>query len=445
MLREGAYLDNFSCHVLISLKGDVMFKIRQSFEQYRGLPREIYILFIGRIINCLGSFVGPLMTLILTQKFGMSSAESGSFIALQSCLQGIGLVIGGKMVDSFGRKKVIVVCQSLGAVLIILCGIIPISMLTAKMMIASSCLYSMAFTAYDALQADVTNTKNRKVSYSLLYMGINIGFAIGPIIGGFLYKNYLSLVFIGDAVTTIISMVLVMVLIKEKTIYKSTIENEEENKIEERNELEDNVEGSVFKILMSRPILLVFCMIMFFRNFTYAEWPFALPLQLGNIYGSDGASMFALLGAVNGTIVIIGTPFLMKLTKKFSELMNICLGNFIYVISFFMFGCIGSMPLFIMAVSLMTFGEIIGAANSSAFISNNSPASHRGRLNSTLSIIIMSGGALSPMIIGNIIEKYGLMPGYTLAAASALLAVVLGIIAEKIARNRMIIRNSATI
>jgi MFS family permease len=110
-----------------------------------------------------------------------------------------------------------------------------------------------------------------------------------------------------------------------------------------------------------------------------------------------------------------------------------------------MFGCIGSMPLFIMAVSLMTFGEIIGAANSSAFISNNSPASHRGRLNSTLSIIIMSGGALSPMIIGNIIEKYGLMPGYTLAAASALLAVVLGIIAEKIAKNRMIIRNSATI
>jgi MFS family permease len=419
-----------------------MIKLKQSLSQYKGLPREIYILFIGRIINCLGSFVGPLMALILTQRFGMSSAESGGFIAAQSCIQGIAMILGGKLVDSFGRKRVIVTCQSLGAIMLILCGIMPISMLTAKMMIASSSFYCMAFTAYDALQADVTNSKNRKIAYSLLYMGINIGFAIGPIIGGFLYKNYLSLVFIGDAVTTLVSMILVVTLIKEKRIEESINEYEEENSIQERNKLEDSVEGSVFNVLIKRPILIIFGIIMFFINFTYAQWPFALPLQLGKIYGSDGAKIYGVLGAVNGLIVIIATPFVMRLTRKFSELMNICLGAFIYFISFLMFGFISSIPLFLLGVTLMTFGEIIGATNSSAFISNNSPASHRGRISSVLSIIMGAGAAISPMIIGCIIDNYGMMQGYALTAGSAIIAVILVLLANKLARKQKNVENN---
>ena len=38
---------------------------------YKGLPKEFYVLFIGRIINCIGSFVHPLMSLILTEKIGL--------------------------------------------------------------------------------------------------------------------------------------------------------------------------------------------------------------------------------------------------------------------------------------------------------------------------------------------------------------------------------------
>jgi len=341
-------------------------------------------------------------------------------------------MLGGKLVDSFGRKRVIVICQSLGAIMLILCGIMPISMITAKMIIASSSFYCMAFTAYDALQADVTNPKNRKIAYSLLYMGINIGFAIGPIIGGFLYKNYLSLVFIGDAVTTLVSMILVVTLIKDKKTIENTREDKEENVLEERNELEDNVEGSVFKVLIKRPILIVFGMIMFFINFTYAQWPFALPLQLGKLYGGDGAKIYGLLGAANGLIVIVATPSIMRLTRKFSELMNICLVVFLYFISFLMFGFISSISLFFLGVTLMTLVEIVAVTNSSTFISNNSPASHRGRSGAALSIITGAGAAISPMIIGSIMDNYGIIQGYLLTAGSAMILVV---IANKLVKN----------
>ena len=73
----------------------------------------------------------------------------------------------------------------------------------------------IAGPAHDALIADLTTPKNRDGAYALSYMGWNIGFAIGPIIGGLLYENYLPLVFIGDAVTALISLSLIFIFIKE--------------------------------------------------------------------------------------------------------------------------------------------------------------------------------------------------------------------------------------
>ncbi|MGN2369500.1 hypothetical protein ACTFJW_05480 [Clostridium cagae] len=42
------------------------------FSSYLGLPKEIYILFLGKIINCIGAFIYPLLSLILIQKIGLS-------------------------------------------------------------------------------------------------------------------------------------------------------------------------------------------------------------------------------------------------------------------------------------------------------------------------------------------------------------------------------------
>lgn len=49
------------------------------FKVYRGLPTAVYAIFLARIVNSLGSFVYPFLTLFLTTKLGMSEAEPGFF------------------------------------------------------------------------------------------------------------------------------------------------------------------------------------------------------------------------------------------------------------------------------------------------------------------------------------------------------------------------------
>ncbi len=42
--------------------------MKQLITQYAGLKKEIYILFIGKLVTAMGSFVWPMLTFFLTTK-----------------------------------------------------------------------------------------------------------------------------------------------------------------------------------------------------------------------------------------------------------------------------------------------------------------------------------------------------------------------------------------
>lgn len=367
---------------------------------YRGLPKEIYVLFIGRIINCIGSFVHPLMSLILIKKIGMSAAEGGMFVTTVALCQVPALIAGGKLVDNIGRKKVIVIFQTLGAVTLISCGLIPVSMITTRLIILSSVFYSISSPAYDALNADLTTSENRKQSYSLIYMGINIGFSIGPLMAGFLFENYLPIIFIGDAITTLMALALIVKFIDEEKLKK--------NKENVHEEKEIAVEGSTLAVLMKRPILIVFSLIMFLYQFSYSQMNFTLPIQMTELFQGSGAKYFGFLGSLNGVVVIIATPILVTATKKWSGLKNMTLGGMLYAMAFTLFALVLKLPVFFIAMIVLTIGEVLISIDSGAFIANNTPSSHRGRISSILPLISGAGYSLGPMIMGQIISKYNI-------------------------------------
>ena len=377
--------------------------MKNLLNTYKGLPREIYILFIGKIVNALGAFVQPLMSLILTQKLGMSAGEAGEFVTFMAICQVPCIIIGGKLADTIGRKKVITMFQILGILMLIICGIIPLSITTAKIMILSSCFYSMSTPAYDALNADLTNESNRKSSYSLLYMGVNIGFSIGPIIGGFLYKDYLPLIFIGDALTTVAALLLIVLYIKEPNRQKEVAVDYEE---------EQDLKVSTLSVILKRPILILFPLMMLLYQFAYSQWVFTLPIQLGELFKENGARLYGFLGGFNGLIVITFTPILTYLTKKYRTLNIMSAGGMLYGLSFVIYAFADYKVLFLAATLALTIGEVLIATNAQAFIANNTPSSHRGRISSIVPMISGAGYAMGPMIMGSVIDDLGMFQAW---------------------------------
>jgi len=46
-------------------------KIKELLRPYSNLPKEVYVIFVARIINAMGVLVFPLLTLILVKKIGL--------------------------------------------------------------------------------------------------------------------------------------------------------------------------------------------------------------------------------------------------------------------------------------------------------------------------------------------------------------------------------------
>ncbi|MGL5150134.1 MAG: MFS transporter [Clostridium sp.] len=375
--------------------------MRNLLSTYRGLPKEIYVIFIGKTVTCIGAFIHPLLSLILTQKIGLSTSDAGKFITLIAILQAPCIILGGKLSDIWGRKKVIFTFQGLSIFLYIICGLLEPSITQAYFIIAASCCSSAATPAYDALNGDLTNSKNRKASYSLIYMGVNLGFSIGPVLGGLFYNDYLWLIFIGDALTTLASLLLIMFFVNEpKRIKGDTVINE--------STLEKEESGSIFKVLFSRPVLILYALVMLTFQFGYSQWGFALPIQMGELFGSNGASYYGILGGLNGLLVVVLTPLITNITKKKNMVRVMACGGFLYALTFTVLSFSKILPMFFLSLIILTMGEVCISINSSAFLANNTPSSHRGRMNSLIPLIYGCGYAFGPTIMGYFLNNFSI-------------------------------------
>ena len=70
--------------------------MKKLITQYGGLKSEIYILFIGRLVTAMGSFVWPMLTFLLTTKLGFSAGTASLLIATAGLVSLPVALLGGK-------------------------------------------------------------------------------------------------------------------------------------------------------------------------------------------------------------------------------------------------------------------------------------------------------------------------------------------------------------
>lgn len=365
----------------------------KGYKEYFRLPKAVYILVASKTINGLGNFIMPLLTLILTEKIGLSGSQAGFYILMLNVSFVPGLLLGGRLVDSFGRKKVIIIFHGLAAAVFLSCGFIEPSMTIVYLLILGASLLAASLPAYDALVADLTDSRNRKRAFSLMFMGHNLGFSIAPVLGGFLFKNYLYLVFIIDAFTTLISVILVALFIPD--IRHSHAEHKE---------VDDNKKLNVVEFLFRRPIILVFASLLFFYNFAYSQWAFTLPIHMVALFPEGGPKYYGMLEGLNGFLILLFTPIMTRLTLKTMPTKVIARGGIFYSISFAILVVTRQLPMFFAAVVIMTIGEMMVTVNNNTFISSVTPPQYRGRVSAVFQIIFGAGFATGPFIMGKALD-----------------------------------------
>ena len=368
---------------------------------YRSLDRSIHILFIARIINRFGDFVQMLLVLILTISIGMEEHLAGLFTTLTVLATLIGQLVGGFAADRFPRKYVMVVCQLIVAILYIISGafIAASPMLVAYIILLSSPFRGATWPVSHALIADYSEGEmERARAFSLLYLGSNIGVAVGPLVAAFLFARNLTLLFVISALTLLVSASLLGLLLPKHPRSK-------ENGM---GTSESPFSGSLWRLFFSNRMLVLYVLAFTLYNLIYVQHSFALPLQMHELFGTQtGTQGYGWLMTVNAVTVLLMTALVTRFTLRISRSMNMALGALFYVVGFGLYAVCTSLIAFLGATFIWTIGEILLATNGNVFVNQHAPSSHRGRFNSLVSVTVGMGSMLGPYVGGLVLSVAG--------------------------------------
>lgn len=369
------------------------------------MSREIYYLCLARTINSAGDFVFSLITLVLTLQMGMNVVSAGIFVSLAALISGPGVLLGGYLSDLMGKKTIIVTGQLLSATMILCCSFWSGTITVGYLLIAVMFFISITRPAYNALIIQLcTEEKERKSAFSLMYLGANLGIAIGPLVAGFFIKDHVHIVFISISTVFLIST---FIIINQVKIGTSKVMASTGSKNSEHLQ-SSQPPTPLFTLLMRNPLVALFILVSFLNYFIYMQSSFSLPLQMNDSFGEDGAAYYGSVMTINAISVIILTTLILSVTRKLTALNSIATGALFYGIGFGALSLMGYFPHFaIVAVStvLWTVGEILVQTNINLYIASRVPDTHQGRFNGLLLFVGCLGYTLSPYLTGIFIKN----------------------------------------
>lgn len=385
------------------------------------LPADVYGLSAVRLVVSAGSFVGPFLAMMLTMKLGYNEADAGAFMSLVSVVSAAGLLLGGKLGDSFGRPRVLLSLQLATALLMLAGAALGFSRLTPFIIAAAMGTLSGTWPIMNAIVADVAPPARRKESFSLMYWANNIGFSAGPLVAGFLFNNAPRLLFAGNALALFIAAGVVAVWVKGRPFDGQPAEPTPAA----RDAMEPaGRKESLWRILASNPLLMLYGLASVMTAFIYNQHTFALPIFLKDAMGPEsGPKAYGMVMTANGLTVVVMTAFVTMLAKRMSNLGAIALSSAFYVVGFGSYWFAGGLPVIMGATVVWTIGEILGATSGNAFVAEHAPPAYRSRINSAISLCYIAGNTLAPLAAGPIARSFGSKSVWPVTAALALVAV----------------------
>jgi MFS family permease len=348
-------------------------------ENVKALPPAAWILFGGTFINRFGTFVIPFLVLYLT-RIGYSSAQAGLAVGAYGIGHLIASFAGGHLADRIGRRNTIVLSMfGSGASMLALSqarSYIPIVILTC----ITGSLTELNRPASYALVGDLVADEHRVTAFGIYRLAINLGFAAGPATAGFLADHSFTLLFIGDAATSIVyGFIALFALPHGLRTYVKTERAGEALRVARRDK--------PFIIFL----LATLCV-------TIVDFQFGSTFAL-HVRGAGFPSrVYGLLISTNGMLIVVFELAITQWTRRFHPRPMIALGYLLAGIGFALTGLAHTVPLLAATVVIWTLGEMISSPVATAYAVQLAPEQYRGRYLGLVMVMWSLGLVIGPPV-----------------------------------------------
>ncbi|MDP3352460.1 MAG: MFS transporter [Flavobacteriaceae bacterium] len=381
-------------------------------NSFRGLSKEVWWLALITFINRAGTMVLPFLTLYLNKHLHFTLGEVGWIMSIFGVGSLVGSYLGGKLTDKIGFYQVMFWSLFLSGLMLI--GLQFITSfwgfsigIFLTMLIADTFRPAM-FVAVKAY----SKPENQTRTLTLVRLAINLGFTIGPFLGGIIIAliSYKGLFWV-DGLTCIIAILVFRRVLKNKSLSK-------------KQELLDD-EIIPTSVLKDRPfwvfLVIVFIMaVIFFQLFT------TLPIFYRDIYNLTELQIGLLMALNGGIIFIFEMPLIHKLERSSIERVRlIMIGLLLFSISFLLLITTQWIGILIISMLVISFGEMLGFPFTNSFAISRAPKGKEGKFMALYTMAFSLAHIFSAKFGMLIIDLYGFNSNWFLMGFLGLIAVIL--------------------
>jgi predicted MFS family arabinose efflux permease len=364
------------------------------------------------LVNRSGSLIIGFMSLYLTKELGFSLSRAGFIMGAFGLGSIIGSYLGGYITDRKGFYHVIVWSLIISGCIALPLFFIKDFLCITVLVFLFSLIADMFRPANSVAVATFSKPEDRTRSISLMRLAINLGFAIGPAMGGIL-AVYLGFkwIFVIEAITCISAGILVLSFLPRPNF----VEKKEETKFS------FSKESSVFndKTFLGFLFLVTIYGTFFFQLFT------SVPVHFSKSFQFSEDTIGYLLGLNGLLVVLLEMPIVYRIGNSPNQGLIIGIGCLMMFIAYSLLYI--NSPLIsicIVYTLFITLSEIFAMPVMMNYTLSKPIKERQGQYVGMYSIAYGISHILAPNIGLKFIEKYGFPLFYLLAA---ILSIFLGL------------------
>ncbi len=406
------------------------------FRDYALLPRTVFVLCLGTLVNRAGTFLAPFLTLYVTDQLGLSA----EFATTAMGAFGLGAIFaalaGGQLADTIGRRAVMLMALVGGAGVLVAISFAVSQTSILLLLVLFGFVSEMYRPAASAMIADVVPPEQRAHAFGLMYLAINLGFTIAPLVGGLLTRVSYRLLFWGDAATACAYAVILILCVRESLPPKlqaaGNTPNAPDCGARSSASTSANDQSSfkaAFRHMATDKTMLMFCFAMLFTACVYTQAFSTFPLYLRE--KSIDAAGYGRIIAVNGLMIVLLQVPITAIVTRFNRAGVMVAATLMTAAGFGMIGFGESGGFLAMTVVVWTIGEIMQVPFMSAIVSDLAPVHLRARYMGLLSMSFAAAMLIGAPVGGRVFAAWG---GKVLWPSAAGLAVVSALLLLSIRR-----------
>jgi predicted MFS family arabinose efflux permease len=387
--------------------------VKKYLTNFKGFSKEIWILTFITFLNRAGTMVIPFLSKYMREDLSFSYSQIGWIMFFFGTGSLIGSWLSGKLSDKIGFYKVMVFSLFMsGITFILLQYLTSFESLCIGILILTSIadMYRPAMLlALDTYEGKETRTR----ALTLTRIAINMGFLVGPLLGGLIIMNvgYSGLFWV-DGITCILAIMIFTLMVKEKKLpfkVKKIKEDTSSNKI----------------IFSDKPFVLhlVITMItgiLFFQMFT------TLPLYYKEQFNFTEFETGLLLSFSGLILILFELPIVRFVEEKnIDRIKIISLGILSMSISLLLMLFSSWSGVLILMVSFMSIGVMLTFPFANSFAMSRVHMSLKGRYIAVFTISYSFAHILSAKTSMEIIQAFSYQANWIFMGTLGLTALIL--------------------